>query len=93
MSTYLRAASATASVIILAACAATTHEAKPNAGTSAAVADNHACLTQTGSRIATKGTDCSAPGRSYSSEDIDRTGATTADEALRLMDPSILIHH
>ena len=90
---YLRAVSAIASVTLLAACAATAQNARPNAGTSAVVAENHTCLTQTGSRIATKGADCSASGRSYSSEDIDRTGATTADEALRLMDPSILVHH
>jgi hypothetical protein len=93
MSLYLRAASTIVSVIILAACAATPREAKPTAGASAAAAENHTCLTQTGSRIATKGTDCSAMGRSYSSDDIDRTGAATADQALRLMDPSITVHH
>jgi hypothetical protein len=92
MTTYLRAACATASVIILGACAATTPNAKPKAGASAAVAENPACLTQTGSRIAARHPDCSAVGHSYSSEDIERTGSTTADEALPLMDPSITIH-
>jgi hypothetical protein len=93
MTTYLRAASSIASVLILAACAATTAGVKPNAGASAAVAQNPACLTQTGSRITSSAANCSAFGRSYSSDDINRTGATTADEALRLMDPSITVHY
>jgi hypothetical protein len=93
MSTYLRAACAIVSGVILAACAAVRPDARPKAGASTTVAENPGCLTQTGSRIATKGTDCSSAGRSYSREDIDRTGAVTADEALRLMDPSIIVHH
>jgi hypothetical protein len=84
MIAYLRATTAIASALILVACAATPP---------AAVAQNPACLTQTGSRIADNKTNCSAVGRSYSSEDIDRTGATTAGEALQLMDPSITVHH
>ena len=37
--------------------------------------------------------ECSASaGRSYSKEDVDRTGKTTASGALRLMDPSVTIH-
>jgi hypothetical protein len=80
MTNYLRAAGAIASLLLLAACAATP----------ATVAQNPDCLTQTGSRIAGH---CSGPGRSYSKDDIDRTGAETAGDALQLMDPSILIHH
>jgi hypothetical protein len=93
MPTYLGAPCLMASIVFLAACAATGPDAKPNAGTSAALAENHACPAQTGSRIAAQGTDCQAVGRSYSRDDIDRTGAVTADEALRLMDPSIIVHH
>ncbi len=52
------------------------------------VAANAACLTQTGSRIAS---DCTAIGRSYSSTDISATGATSAGDALRLLDPSVTI--
>ena len=47
------------------------------------------CL-KTGSRIALKDGECvSAPGRSYSKDELDRTGAITVDEALRLLDPSL----
>jgi len=36
--------------------------------------------------------DCTGVVRSYSKQDIDRTGATTSADALRLMDPSVIIH-
>ena len=90
MTTYLRVTSAIATVVILAACAATNE--KPKAAASGSIAQNPACLTQTGSRIAGNNANCSAIGRSYSSDDINRTGATSADEALRLLDPSVTVH-
>jgi hypothetical protein len=92
MTSYLRATSAIGSALILAACTATSADVKPKAAASGAVAQNPACLTQTGSRITSNNTNCSAFGRSYSSDDINGTGSTTADEALRLMDPSITVH-
>jgi hypothetical protein len=92
MTTYVRVTSAIASVLILAACAATPANVKPKAEASGAVAQNPACLSQTGARIAGDNTHCSAIGRSYSRDDIDRTGSTTAGEALRLLDPSITVH-
>jgi hypothetical protein len=92
MTTYLRAASAIAPVILCVACAATTADVKPKAAASA-LGQNPACLTEAGSRIAANSANCSAIGRSYSRDDIDRTGATTAGEALRLMDPSVTVHH
>src|SRR5450631_1180108 len=49
MTTYLRATSAIGSAFILAACTATTADVKPKAAASGAVAQNPACLTQTGS--------------------------------------------
>ena len=93
MTTYLRKASAIATVLMLAACATTTASVRPKAEASGAVAQNSACLSQTGSRIAGNDGKCSAIGRSYSSDDINRTGSTTAGEALQLLDPSITIHH
>ena len=48
------------------------------------------CL-MTGSRIASREGDCFTPGRSYSTDDIGRTRATTAAGALRQLDPSIMI--
>ena len=91
MTNYLPAASAIAPILILSACAANTAAVNPKA-TASALAQNHACLTETGSRISSENANCSAFGRSYSSDDIRRTGATSADEALRLMDPSITVH-
>lgn len=57
------------------------------------VADSN-CLKQTGSRIAPRadkqGRKCvNAPGRAYSREDLDRTGATGIADALRRLDPSV----
>jgi len=53
---------------------------------------SQACVTPTGSRIPVKRKECAQPGRSYGRDDISITGATTAAEALRLLDPSITIH-
>jgi hypothetical protein len=92
MTTHVRVTSAVATVLILAACAATTADVKPKAEASGAVAQNPACLSQTGTRIAGDNTNCLAIGRSYSRDDISRTGSTTAGEALRLLDPSITVH-
>lgn len=52
------------------------------------------CLRQTGSRISPRadkqGRKCvNAPGRSYSKEDLDRTGAIDMADALRRLDPSV----
>ena len=47
------------------------------------------CPDTTASRIKRQRGTCSSPGRVYSREDLDRTGATTASEALTRLDPSI----
>jgi hypothetical protein len=48
------------------------------------------CSQPTGTRIPLKGKECSSiVGRVYTKEDIDRTGATTAGEALRKLDPIV----
>jgi hypothetical protein len=92
MITQLRVVSAIAAALVLAACAATNQNVKPNA-TSAAVAKNPACLGQTGSRIPGDRADCMAFGRSYSGEDIDRTGRVNLGDALSVLDPSITVRH
>ncbi|MHB8475697.1 MAG: hypothetical protein ACYDBZ_05355 [Steroidobacteraceae bacterium] len=92
MTHFLRAASAIATLSVLAACAATTAGVKPNAAVPGPVADNPACLNHTASRIPDSTGGCSASGRSYSSEDIQSTGSPTADEALRLLDPTVTVH-
>jgi hypothetical protein len=90
MSTYLRMSGAFGALLVLAACAQTSAGVKPQA--SAAAAPDPACLTQTGSRLG-DGTYCTAPGHSYSKDDMDRTGATTVAGSLRLLDPSLTISH
>ncbi len=58
----------------------------------ATVAQSHPlCPQETGSRIPRPQGQCMAPGNVYTSEDIDRTGATTAAGALRLLDPALTV--
>jgi hypothetical protein len=48
------------------------------------------CLTETGSRIKPAPGQClNVPGRVYSHEELQSTGATNLDEALSHVDPSI----
>jgi hypothetical protein len=89
MHTRYRVIGMTAAVLILAACATPAPTVKP---TTAAQTDP-TCLTSTGTRIPVTGTDCSAIGRSYSNDDLDRTGATTVGGGLRLLDPALTIQH
>jgi hypothetical protein len=91
--TYLRTTSAIALLFVLVACAANTSDVKPNAAAPGAFAQNPACLTQTGSLIPDKNGNCAAFGRSYSKDDIDRTGSTTLGEALERMDSSVTVRH
>jgi hypothetical protein len=93
MDTYIRVISAIASILILAACAATAPKVKPTAAGVGAAARNPACLTQTGSRIAVNGANCSEIGLSISSDDVSRNGATTAGEVLRFNVPFATINH
>jgi hypothetical protein len=55
-----------------------------------APAKDPACVT-TASRIPADSA-CSSSGRSYSNEDLERTGKISAAEALRQLDPSITGH-
>jgi hypothetical protein len=91
MITHLRVYTAIATALLLAACAATTQNVKPTV--SAAVAQNPACVTETGSRIPGDRGDCLAFGRSYTGDDIDRTGKVNVGDALQVLDPSITVHH
>ena len=50
------------------------------------------CVRETGSRIARRDgkSRCTGqPGRSYSKEDLDRTGHTNIGDALRALDPAV----
>jgi hypothetical protein len=87
-----RITTAIPAVLILAACSATTAGVKPQAAAAAPTGRNPACLSDTGTRILGNSADCSAVGRSYSSDDINRTGSSTVAGALRQLDPSITVH-
>jgi hypothetical protein len=62
----------------------------PKSPASAAIKDPN-CLASTGSLIASK-SGCRGFGRTYSNDDLERTGKTTAADALALLDPSITVH-
>jgi hypothetical protein len=90
MRAYMRIAAVILAGASLFGCATTADTAKPKPAVSAATQDP-SCLTDTGSRIA--GTSkCRGFGRSYSGTDIDRTGQTSAADALAQLDPSITVH-
>ncbi|HVT35398.1 MAG TPA: hypothetical protein VHE37_07440 [Nevskiaceae bacterium] len=77
----MKSASAAAAglVLVLAGCAG-----NPPANQAA---DSH-CIRDTGTRIPHEGC-TSQPGRSYTHDDIERTGAVDTGEAIRKLDPSV----
>jgi hypothetical protein len=91
MSATLRIAGVIVSGLVLFGCAATSQNVSPKPAATAATM-NPNCLTETGSRIAPGKPGCRGFGRSYSQDDIDRTGKTSAGDALALLDPSITVH-
>jgi hypothetical protein len=80
----LRPLGAIAAGLLLTGCMAATVKPQPVA----AARNDRACVT--GTRISSS-EPCSASGSVYSDKDIRNTGATTAAEALRLLDPSITV--
>jgi hypothetical protein len=89
LKTLIICAVASASIM---ACTSTA-QPRPDAKTAAA-ATNRACSQATASRIPVRPGECSAtPGRTYSGEDVERTGQTNVGDALQMMDPSISVHH
>lgn len=76
--------------LALAACASTPGTptaAKTDLAKNAAANKN--CITSA-SRIPQN--NCSAPGHTYTQDDIDRTGQTNVAQALQMLDPSISAH-
>jgi hypothetical protein len=90
MAPNLRIAAVIVAGVSLFGCASTAENAKSKPAVSAAAKDP-TCLTETGSRVAAN-EKCRGFGRAYSSQDIDRTGKTSAADALALLDPSITVH-
>jgi len=92
MSATMRCLGLFVSGVMLFGCAATPQNPNSKPPASAAIKDPN-CLTETGSRMSPK-SGCRGYGRSYSYDDIERTGSTTsAAEALSLLDPSITVHN
>jgi hypothetical protein len=92
MAIHTRVIAAVAAGLIFSSSAAIGDDATPQHEKYSAAAENPSCLTHTGSRIGGQGT-CRGTGRSYTNDDLKRTGKTTVGGALRLLDPSITVHH
>jgi len=90
MGANIRILGAIVAGLMLGGCAAGDRGLRTDRSTAAATNPN--CLTETGSRIPVNDGNCSGFGRSYTSDDITRTGKTSAAEALQLLDPSIAVH-
>jgi hypothetical protein len=86
----IRVMGALVSLVVVCACAAPNAAAKRDVARNSATQSDASCLRDTGSRIPSS-TGCSAFGRSYSSDDIDRTGSTTVSRSLQLLDPSVAV--
>jgi hypothetical protein len=90
MRAYMRIAVVIVAGATLFGCATTADNAKQKPAVAATTQDP-TCLTDTGSRAA--GTSkCRGYGRAYSNTDIERTGQTSAADALALMDPAVTVH-
>ena len=60
----------------------------------AAATATRPCALGSASRIPARPDQCSpSPGRTYSQEDVERTGQTNVADALQMLDPSITVHH
>jgi hypothetical protein len=92
MSVTVRFLSVIVSGLVLFGCAATPQNPGSKPPASAAIKDPN-CLIDTRSRIAATKSNCRGYGRSYSYDDLWRTGETQAADALVLLDPSITVHH
>jgi hypothetical protein len=66
---------------------------KAAAKDASAAATRSSCLTDTGPRLPLRPGQCAAYGRSYSREDIERTGRIDAADALQALDPAITTRH
>jgi hypothetical protein len=64
-------------------------DAKPTAPQAKAVPPIDGCTKDTGSRLRRNTDGCAGVGKSYSSDDIFRTGSSNPGGALRHLDPSI----
>ena len=79
-----RPLAALAAGLLLVGCTTATVKPQP----AAAARNDRGCVT--GTRIPSS-EPCTSPVRAYSDTEVQNTGATTAGDALRLLDPSITV--
>jgi hypothetical protein len=83
-----------ASLLIgLAACATTPTAPPAAAARTARQMPPPGCVSGTGTTLPARPASCTGPGNTYSSADLQQTGATTLAGALRRLDPDITITH
>ena len=90
MAINLRLSGAAAVSLLFIGSIAMSAEAPPQAPKPAARA--YLCAPQPDSRLPASERKCPEFGHSWSSQDIQRTGATTVGDALRLLDPTLTVH-
>jgi hypothetical protein len=79
-------------VLPLAACTTPSATREPPKSAALAPAPTPGCVADTATRIPVKERDCAGFGRTYTQQDIQRTGQTDTAQALRLLDPSLTVH-
>ena len=79
-------------VLPLAACTTPSATREPPKSASLAPARTRGCVPDTATRIPVKETDCAGFGRTYTQQDLQRTGQPDTAQALRLLDPSLTVH-
>jgi hypothetical protein len=80
----------TCMMALLVGCA--THPAARTASTAGAQG-TAGCVSETGSRIQHSPGSCTTFGRTYSGDDLQRTGEPNVGDALERLDPSLTVHH
>jgi hypothetical protein len=76
---------------VVAANVAIADDAKPTSPQAKPAAPNHGCTRETGTRLRRNTDGCAGVGKSYSKDDVFRSGASNPAGALRLLDPSVTI--
>jgi len=84
-----------ACLIVLAACASNPPAAPRNATARAASSSGSpvGCVNKTATRLPTSPSECAGFGNSHSEDAIKSTGQVEAQDALRLLDPTVTVGH
>jgi hypothetical protein len=82
-------------LVVLAACASNPPAAPRNATAKAASSSGSpvGCVNKTATRLPTSPSECAGFGNSHSGEAIKSTGQVEAQDALRLLDPTVSVGH